>query len=132
LPTLSSARDYLKQAEQCNRRAIAIYEQVFGPVYAETGQPLCGLAIIAELRGRDGQAAALYQQAQTVIEQSQGPEHPDLLDVLAGYARLLRKLGRKDEASILEARLTIIERKVDGTDRESFPQELDTHPAPTP
>jgi len=131
LPALSSVRDYLKQAEQCNRRAIAIYEQVFGPGYAETGQPLCGLAIIAELRGRDEQAAALYQQAQAVIEQSQGPEHPDLLGVLAGYARLLRRLGRRDEARVLEARLTIIERKVDGTNRDRPRKSLDTHPALT-
>ncbi len=111
LSSLSSVRDYLKQAEQCNQRAIAIYEQVFGPDYAETGQPLCGLAIIAQLRGRFEQAEVLYQHAQAVVEGSQGPEHPDLLAILKNYALLLRILKRADEAKALEKRYAAIERK---------------------
>lgn len=114
LSSLSSVRDYLKQAEQCNQRAIAIYEQVFGPDYAETGQPLCGLAIIAQFRGHFEQAEALYQHAMAVVEGSQGPEHPNLLGILKNYAHLLRILKRADEAAVLEKRYAAIERTFHG------------------
>lgn len=121
LSTLFSASSYLRQAVECNRRAIAIYEQVFGPEYIETGQPLCGLAIIAQLRGQYEQAEALYQQAQAVIERSGGPEHPDLPGVLTNYARLLRILKRTEEAKALETRCEAIERKMGGRDDTGHP-----------
>ncbi len=121
LSTLFPASSYLKQAVECNRRAIAIYEQVFGPEYIETGQPLCGLAIIAQLRGQYEQAKALYQQAQAVIERSGGPEHPDLPGVLTNYARLLRILKRTEEAKALETRCEAIERKMSGRDDTGHP-----------
>jgi len=111
---LASASSYLKQAEQCYRRALTIDEQVFGSGYAETGQFLCGLAMIAQLRGHYPEAEALYQQAQTVIEQSQGPDHPDLIGVLAGYAFLLRILKREGEAAEMENRGEALERKLLG------------------
>jgi hypothetical protein len=54
------------------------------------------------------EAAAIYAVTTTALESQLGPQHPDLVDALERYARLLRTLGRGEEAERLEARAVAI------------------------
>ena len=53
---------------------------------------------------RYAEAEAFYQQSLRIREQALGSEHPFTREVVQNYAMLLRKMGREDEASELEAR----------------------------
>ncbi len=44
-------------------------------------------------------------------ETAKGPEHPDVAKVLENYADLLRKMGREEEASNMDARAKAIREK---------------------
>jgi hypothetical protein len=54
------------------------------------------------------EAVAIYAPTIAALESRLGPEHPDLLGALEPYARLLRTLGRDEEAERLEARTVAI------------------------
>ncbi|HEV2661280.1 MAG TPA: tetratricopeptide repeat protein, partial [Ktedonobacteraceae bacterium] len=43
-----------------------------------------------------------------IQEQRLGPEHPEIVDTLNGYASLLRAVGRESEATSLEERAQTI------------------------
>jgi len=49
--------------------------------------------------GKYPEAEELYKHALTQIESSEGLYHPDLINVLQGYAQLLKRVGRAQEAS---------------------------------
>ena len=54
------------------------------------------------------EAVAIYAPTIAALESRLGPEHPDLLGALEPYARLLRTLGRDEDAERLEARTVAI------------------------
>ena len=47
----------------------------------------------------------------TILEKALGPEHPNVAQVLASYAELLRETKREDEAEKMEARAQAIRAK---------------------
>jgi tetratricopeptide (TPR) repeat protein len=55
--------------------------------------------------GRYDDAEPFYRRSLEVWERSLEPDHPESFDSLAGYAALLRDLGRDAEAAELEARV---------------------------
>lgn len=55
-------------------------------------------------QGDYARAETLYRRALEVLEKAQGPEHPNVAEVLENYAGLLRKMNREAEAEKLEAR----------------------------
>jgi tetratricopeptide (TPR) repeat protein len=59
--------------------------------------------------GQYEQAESLYQRALRVDESVFGPDHPEVAtDLLEGYARLLRRMKRLEEAAPLEAGAKVI------------------------
>ena len=54
------------------------------------------------------EAVAIYAPTIAALESRLGPDHPDLLGALEPYARLLRTLGRDEDAERLEARTVAI------------------------
>jgi hypothetical protein len=53
-------------------------------------------------QGRFSAAEPLYRRAIGIQQKALAPNHPDLADSLTSYAALLRKTGRKKEASKME------------------------------
>lgn len=55
--------------------------------------------------GRPEAAAALYEEAVKAQSAVQGESHPHVLAVLAAWAEVLERAGKRDEALRLEARI---------------------------
>ena len=114
-----------EEAEPLYQRALAVYEEALGPEHPNTSHGLNNLAALyysqrrykeAEPRlnnlallyyhqGHYEEAEPLYERALAILEKVLGPEHPHTAGSLTKYARLLRALGREDEAARLEARV---------------------------
>ncbi len=74
-----------------------------GPRYPNTAGSLNNLAVLYDAQGNYEQAEPLMKQALKILEQSIGTEHPNTKQGRKNYAGLLRKLGREEEAVVLEA-----------------------------
>ncbi len=72
---------------------------------------LNNLAVLYKAQGRYAEAEPLYQRALVIWEKAPGPEHPNVAQSLENYAALLRKTGRSDEATKMEARAKAIRAK---------------------
>ncbi len=68
--------------------------------------PLNNLANLYKEQGKYAEAEPLYQRALHIWEQALGPDHSRTQRVVQNYADLLRKLGREQEVSELEARFS--------------------------
>ena len=71
-------------------------------------ESLTYLADANKAAGKLAEAEPLYKQALTLGQDSIGPTDPRLLPALKGYADLLRKLKRDDEAKVYEDRAGVI------------------------
>ncbi|MEE8286945.1 MAG: tetratricopeptide repeat protein, partial [Gammaproteobacteria bacterium] len=60
---------------------------------------------------RYGEADPLFARTLTIQENFLGPENPDIVPTLEGYASLLRATDRADEAERLELRAAAIRAK---------------------
>jgi eukaryotic-like serine/threonine-protein kinase len=58
------------------------------------------------------EAAALYSRAINLQEANLGPDHPELLATLTGYADLLRKLNEDSRAAEVQSRIDRIQKKL--------------------
>ena len=56
-------------------------------------------------------AESIYQQALSLKEQANGPDHPDVATILENYAALLRESDRPEEAQQLESQAKAIRAK---------------------
>jgi VWFA-related protein len=91
-------------AEEAYTRTIAIVEKSFGPDDLKLADPLQQMA---ELKTEDGNyvdAEKLYQRALQINESKGGATDPSLSVVLMGYAALLEKMQRPEEAKNLTDR----------------------------
>ena len=59
------------------------------------------LAWVKARQGKYADAEALYQEALVVSQEALGPDHAGTESIRNGYAHLLRKTGRSEEASLL-------------------------------
>lgn len=85
-----------------------LLERTLGPGHPEVAWSLTTLAGgYAEL-GEHSEAASLFQRALDARERASGPAHPELAPILEGYAAVLRRLERVQDAEAMEARLAEI------------------------
>jgi TonB family protein len=96
LGALCRAWDRLEQAHGYYSQAIPILERVFGPSYLGLAEPLYFLAMEAEINKDLPRAESLYQRVLDL-----GPSREGSL-ALMGKARVLRGLGRDDEAGAVD------------------------------
>jgi hypothetical protein len=64
--------------------------------------------VMGEYPANRAEAAAVYARTLAALEAGRGSEYPGLVDILEPYARLLRTLGRDEEAESLETRAVAI------------------------
>ena len=62
---------------------------------------LNNLAVLCKSAGKYGEAEALYRRALAIFEAVLGPTHPKVATCRTNYARLLRQMNRKADASSL-------------------------------
>jgi tetratricopeptide (TPR) repeat protein len=100
----------ISRAEQYCRRALAVFEEVYGTNSVHAIPPLSLLAAIYQQQGNYTEAETLFKQALAVTEAKLGPEHPDMASVLSAYVLLLREMERYDEAEELDEKALRIKR----------------------
>jgi tetratricopeptide (TPR) repeat protein len=93
-------------------------EQAEGPEHPALAQSLRTLARGYVALGDLTRAEPLFQRALAIQEKALGPDDPDTVATLDGYAALLRKAHRNPEAVALEVRAQVIRAAAD-TSRES-------------
>ena len=99
------------EAEHLYRRALAIFERVYGDEHYEIAVNLNNLAANRNAQGRAGEAERLYQQALALKEKLLGTEHPDVAMTLNNLAVFYKSEQRYGEAEPLYQRaLSIFEK----------------------
>jgi uncharacterized protein HemY len=81
------------------------------------GGAAVGLVDLGEMyvkRRKYSDAAPLFRRAINIQKKALPPEHPDLLNAQAGYAKLLQLLNRKSEAQELIAHVRKMRAKQGG------------------
>jgi VWFA-related protein len=96
---VSRAEGNIAQAEQSHVRAISIIEKSFGPEDLKLVEPLHQMAELKTQDGSYSEAEKLYQRALHIDEQKLGPKDASLGTLLVGYAALLEKMQRPDQAN---------------------------------
>ena len=90
-----------KEAEPLFRQALATAQRVLGPErpdHPALGMCLAGLAELLRETGRYSEAEPLYRQALANAQKYLGANHPDVGTLSMLLGRLLRQMGRNDEA----------------------------------
>lgn len=93
-------------AEPLLYRSLAIMEKA-DPENVETSEVLEQLAGLCQAQGRYAATELILQRSLAIRERALGPDHPDVVNVLEQMVMLYRKVGKKDEAEKLEARLKL-------------------------
>jgi serine/threonine-protein kinase len=103
-----------EQAEQAYRQALALQEQLSAANRSQARNRLelaatCnGLGKLLQARGKYAEAEPLFRRALALREKALGPDHPELVEVLEGYAAVLRQIDRPEEAARLQQRAKAI------------------------
>ncbi|MBP9093904.1 tetratricopeptide repeat protein [bacterium] len=93
----------LTQAEGVVKRVIAIYEARYGPNHPDVGVFTNNLGLLYHSQKKHFMAESEYQKALSIQTKALGNSHPQTLNVIANYARLLKETHREREAHHLEA-----------------------------
>jgi tetratricopeptide (TPR) repeat protein len=100
------------------QEAVRLYSQAIEEwnKSAQSGRPeiaigLQNLASMESLAGEDDAAEKHFQEAMSIAEAALPPEHPNRTAIMSGYASLLAKLGRKQEAKQLESSARVLRAK---------------------
>jgi tetratricopeptide (TPR) repeat protein len=108
----------LAEAEPLYRRALAIYEQVLGPMHPHTATSLVNLAALLQATGNFTEAEPLFRRALAIWEKTLGPEHPETMQGRFTLAQLLRDKGEHGEsAALYRSILHTAERVLDRSER---------------
>lgn len=110
------AQDLVRQglygrAEGLMNADLSLVEHAFGPDHLYTGRVHHALALIHLAKDWRRQAKHHFERAIAILQQELGPDHPDLIADLEGYAALLRRRDEIDHAEKLEARAKAIRAK---------------------
>ena len=101
------------EGEAIYRRALAIFEQSFGPEHYEVASNLHNLAAVLCARGDLDQAEKLYRRALAIKEKLLGEDSPDAALTLNNLGALLTRAGRPEEAAgLLQRAVTILQGRV--------------------
>lgn len=96
------------EAEPLIRRSFALLQQKPGPKHRGVLQTLDALASHAYRLEQFEDAKAYYKQVLEMREELLGVSHPRVAATQEKYATLLRQLGDRDEAAMLEKRAAMI------------------------
>jgi len=111
LGELYRAQGAYDKAEPLYVRALAIREQVLGPMHPHVAQSLNNLAALYQAQGAYAKVEPLYVRALAISEKALGPTHPDVAPCLNNLAELYREQGTYDKAEPLYVRaLAIVEK----------------------
>lgn len=102
------------ESEAIYRRALAVFEESFGPVHYEVASTLHNLAAVLVAKGNYQEAEENYRRALSIKEGLLGADSPDVALTCSNLGSLLTVLGRRSESvpflksaiAILETRLT--------------------------
>ncbi len=94
---LDGQRKY-SQAEKLYRRALAVFERVYGRNHYEVAVTLNNLAALYQAQGIGGKPESLYRRALAIKEKILGPQHPDVGMTLNNLGVYYRAVGRFAEA----------------------------------
>jgi CHAT domain-containing protein/Tfp pilus assembly protein PilF len=103
-------------AEQADRRAVAIFEKVDGPGAPTVAQALTHLGKLLSVERHDRDAEALLHRALVIQEKAFGQENDDVAVALDNLADVLERGGRHADAEPLFRRALTIEEKTVGPD----------------
>lgn len=101
----------VKVAQGLYERSLALRQKALGPKHPEVAESLCGLANCASQGGRLQEAETLYERALTIARKPDGSYYPGGLDVLKGFAALLRATHRDARAAKMETLARSLESK---------------------
>lgn len=90
------------QAEPVVKRILMIYERKYGAEHADIGIYTNNLGLLYHSQQKYYMAEAEYQKALRMQTKLLGHAHPQTLNVMANYARLLNETHRQREAKHLE------------------------------
>jgi tetratricopeptide (TPR) repeat protein len=120
LAAIRQARGNAVEAEALYRQALVIKEKLLPADHPDLAVGLNNLAVLYKSRREYARARSAYEQALAVFERALGPEHPSVGVCLENYAQLLRRLGRRSEATELEARAERIRARLDRLDDQAL------------
>ncbi len=104
LGKLDEARPYIE-------RALAMYQELYGPDHVTVAECLQHLGILEQKMGRLDDALRLFRRAHEIANRKLGPEHPATLSYIGEVASVMVDLGRYAEGlAILERSLAPLER----------------------
>jgi len=109
---------YRGQADEAEVLLVRALE-ILTPAHSQgrrTAQVLNNLGIVLQEQGRVDETEGRYRQALAILEESLGPEHPDIASCLNNLARALKIQARFDEAEPLYRRALTIRERVLGPD----------------
>ena len=105
-----TAGDY-DEARMLCERALALEQEVLGPMHPDVAADLAGLALIHLALGLPEEAELLHERALSIREHALGPEHPDVAKSLGGLANAHYVMDAYEEARLLHERaLFVLER----------------------
>jgi tetratricopeptide (TPR) repeat protein len=110
LGLLYSAQDRLEEAKTEYTSAVSGFQNSVGTARTGLGFSNLNLAQIYESETRFTDAESRYQQALAAFAEASGPNSPNVATTLDNYARLLRKMNRKNEAAKMKKRAEEIRR----------------------
>lgn len=111
LADLYFAQGMYKKAGPLYSRTLAIQEETFGAEHINVSDTVYRMALMYKLQKKYLKSEPFFLRALSIREGILGPEHNEVGEILANYASLLRRMGRKDEAKKMEARAKAIHKK---------------------
>lgn len=103
-------------AEQPQRRAVAIFESLCGPRHPLTVSAISNLGQILSALGKRAEAQPLMERALEVWEAELGPSHPNVAAAANNLAQLYRATGRTVDADPLYRKAITIWEQALGAD----------------
>lgn len=100
-------RDYAR-TEPYLLQAVRIDESLYGSNGADMNVVLTALSSLYDKWNKPDKAEPRYRQMIAILEKQYGPESPVLVGTLVNEARMLRQLGRTEDAAKFEARAQAI------------------------
>ena len=124
LAGLFKAQDRYADAEPLYKRALAIYEEAFGPDHPNVAGSQNNLATLYDDQGRYAEAERLYKRSLAIREKTLGPDHPDVALSLNNLGHLYITQGRHAEAEPIYKRTLTIREKSLGPDHPDVARSL--------
>jgi tetratricopeptide (TPR) repeat protein len=111
LARVDRERGRYDEAREKLKRALAILQRR-GEDHPDVADCRRELGDVMQARGENAEAEAEYRKALFIWAKAGLPDHPRAADVLVGYAKLVRRFGRADEAREMEDRTRAIRAKL--------------------